>query len=79
MIERQRFDPDAGVVGTDDAVEALVDRLLRRWDADLRVAAVVDRDDLDVLALEAAVGVDLVGGQLGTVQHPLTQGLQIAR
>ena len=79
LVERQRLDPDTRVVGADDTVKTSGDRLLCRGNTDHWIAAVVDRHDLDVLAAEATVRIDLIGRELGTVEHPLAEGPQLTR
>ncbi len=72
-VERQGFDADARVVGADDAVEAGGDRRLRRLHSRRRVGGVVDRHDLDLLALDPALLVELARRQFRALQHSLAE------
>ena len=67
LVDVRGRDRHAGVEVADDPLHAVGDELVRDRDALLRIRDVVADDDLDLLAVDAAGGVDVLGRLLGAV------------
>ena len=62
---------DRRAVALGEVADAGIDRLLRLDQAFLRIGLVVERDDLDLLAQNAALGIELVGNELKCLEADL--------
>jgi hypothetical protein len=58
---------DAGIEVADDELDAVAEHLVGDRHALLGIGGVVAEDELDLLAVDAALGVDVGGGLFGTV------------
>ena len=70
---------DRRAVALGEEADAGVDRLLRLDQAFLRIGLVVERDDLDLLALDAALGIHFVGKKLEGLQADFADAGAAAR
>ena len=68
-VQRQSLSARSGVVGANDPIKAGLDGSGSGFDTDDGICCIVNRNDDDLLAVNAALGIELIGRQLGTVDH----------
>ncbi|CAB4803879.1 unannotated protein [freshwater metagenome] len=78
-VQRQSLGTGSGVVRTDNAIKTLLNRSGGRFDTDDGICCIVNRNDDDLLAVNAALGIELIGRQLGTVDHAFASIGLVAR